>query len=283
MNAFNEAIIAEAIDYLVANFDQQPDLSHMAERAGYEVTHFQKMFKDYVGISPKRLVQFMNMRHARQLMLNGSSTQEAALFSGLSSTGRLYDLFVSCEAMTPGEVKQKGEGLTVTYGFHPTPLGEVMVGVTPRGVCYLGFLMDEARDIPIAKMQHHLPNAVFIANDDGVRDAVDQILHIWAGRGDEKEKLKLDLHGTNMQIQVWQALLKIPTGVTKTYQEIGAESGKPKAARAIGNAVGANPISLLIPCHRVIRGTGIIDNYGWGSPRKKLLLGLEAEYLAHRV
>ncbi|HIF25932.1 MAG TPA: methylated-DNA--[protein]-cysteine S-methyltransferase [Micavibrio sp.] len=283
MNAFNEAIIAEAIDYLVANYDQQPDLSHMAERAGYEVTHFQKMFKDYVGISPKRLVQFMNMRHARQLMLNGSSTQEAALFSGLSSTGRLYDLFVSCEAVTPGEVKQKGEGLTVTYGFHPTPLGEVMVCVTPRGVCYLGFLMDEARDIPIAKMQHHLPNAAFIANDDGVRDAVDQILRIWAGRGDEKEKLKLDLHGTNMQIQVWQALLKIPTGVTKTYQEIGVEIGKPKAARAIGNAVGANPISLLIPCHRVIRGTGIIDNYGWGSPRKKLLLGLESEYLAHRV
>ncbi len=143
--------------------------------------------------------------------------------------------------------------------------------------------MDEARDIPIAKMQHHLPNAAFIANDDGVRDAVDQILRIWAGRGDEKEKLKLDLHGTNMQIQVWQALLKIPTGVTKTYQEIGVEIGKPKAARAIGNAVGANPISLLIPCHRVIRGTGIIDNYGWGSPRKKLLLGLESEYLAHRV
>lgn len=283
MSVFNEAIIAEAIDYLVANFDQQPDLSHMAERAGYEVTHFQKMFKDYVGISPKRLVQFMNMRHARQLMLNGSSTQEAALFSGLSGTGRLYDLFVSCEAVTPGEVKHKGEGLTVTYGFHPTPLGEVMVGVTPRGVCYLGFLMDEARDIPIAKMQQHLPNAVFIANDDGVRDAVGQILRIWAGRGDEKEKLKLDLHGTNMQIQVWQALLKIPTGVTKTYQEIGAEIGKPKAARAIGNAVGANPISLLIPCHRVIRGTGIIDNYGWGSPRKKLLLGLESEYLAHRV
>ena len=283
MSAFNEAIIAEAIDYLVAHYDQQPDLSHLAARAGYEMTHFQKMFKDYVGISPKRLVQFMNMRHARQLMLGGSTTQDAALFAGLSGTGRLYDLFVTCEAVTPGEVKQKGQGLTVTYGFHPTPLGEVMVGVTPRGVCYLGFLMDEARDIPIAKMKQHLPHAQFVANDDGVKAAVDQILCIWAGQGDERSKLRLDLHGTNMQIQVWQALLKIPTGETKTYQEIGAEIGKPKAARAIGNAVGANPISLLIPCHRVIRGTGIIDNYGWGSPRKKILLGIEAEHIMHGV
>lgn len=283
MSAFNEYIIAEAIDYLVAHYDKQPDLSHLAARAGYEATHFQKLFKDYVGISPKRLVQFMNMRYARQLMLNGASTQDAAFFSGLSGTGRLYDLFVSCEAVTPGEVKDKGKGLMVTYGFQPTPLGEVMVGATARGVCYLGFLMDEARDVPVAKMKSHLPHAEFIANDSGVRETVNQILHIWSGQGNENQKLKLDLHGTNMQIQVWQALLKIPMGETKTYQEIGAQIGRPKAARAIGNAVGANPISLLIPCHRVIRGTGIIDNYGWGSPRKKLLLGLEAENFAHGI
>lgn len=273
---FTDPIIAEAIDYLVAHYNDQPDLNHLAARAGYEATHFQKLFREKVGISPKRLIQYMNMRQARELLAGGAGTLFAASEAGLSGTGRLYDLFVSCEAVTPGQVQHKGAGLTVTYGFHPTPIGEVMIGQTERGVCYLGFLMDEARDIPVAKMQHHLPLATFTHDDEAVRDTAESIMRIWRGQEDERHKLRLDLHGTNMQIQVWQALLRIPLGTTKTYSDIGAEIGKPKAARAIGNAVGANPISLLIPCHRVIRATGIIDNYGWGSPRKKLLLGLEA-------
>lgn len=272
---FTDQVIAEAIDYLVAHYSEQPDLSFLARRAGYETTHFQKLFSEKVGISPKRLIQYMNMRHARELLEGGSSTIDAAHAAGLSGTGRLYDLFVACEAVTPGEVQHKGKGLTVSYGYHATPLGEVMIGATPRGVCYLGFLVNQDRNVPFQKMEHHLPHAVFEANDNRTAQAAESIIKIWRGDGDAQNKLKLDLHGTNLQLQVWQALLKIPTGETVTYQSIAQQLGRPKAARAVGNAVGANPVSLLIPCHRVIRATGIIDNYGWGSARKKLILAME--------
>jgi len=270
-----DQVIADSIDYLVAHYSEQPDLDFLAKRAGYEPTHFQKLFSEKAGISPKRLIQYMNARYAGELLRTGHSTLDAAHATGLSGTGRLYDLFVSCEAVTPGEVQHKGRGLSVTYGYHPTPLGEILVAQTPRGVSFLGFLVDRDRNVPFQKMQAYMPHAEYRANDNETRSAADTIMRIWRGQGDKSKKLKLDLHGTNMQIQVWQALLKIPTGETVTYKDIAEQIGKPKAARAIGNAVGANPVSLLIPCHRVIRATGIIDNYGWGSPRKKLILGLE--------
>ena len=276
-----DQIIAESIDYLVAHYSEQPDLDFLARRAGYEPTYFQKLFSKKVGISPKRLIQYMNMRHARDLLGQGYNTMDAAHETGLSGTGRLYDLFVSCEAVTPGNVLLKGKGLTVTYGYQPTPLGAVMIGQTGRGICYLGFLVNQDRNVPFQKMKRYLPEAEFINDNRAVAETAEAIMQIWAGHGDTRHKLKLDLHGTNMQIQVWQALLRIPLGQTKTYQEVAQQIGKPGAARAVGNAVGANPVSLLIPCHRVIRGTGIIDNYGWGSPRKKLILGLEAEHVAH--
>lgn len=276
-----DQIIAEAIDYLVAHYHEQPTLELLAKRAGYEATHFQKLFSAKAGISPKRLIQYMNMRHAGELLKAGHSTLDAAYATGLSGTGRLYDLFVSCQAVTPGDVLHRGRGLTITYGFHPTPIGEIMVGQTPRGVCFLGFLVDQDRNVPFLKMKDHLPHAEYVANDNATQEAAASIMAIWRGHGDLRNKLRLDLHGTNLQIQVWQALLKIPTGETVTYKSIADQLGRPKASRAVGNAVGANPVSLLIPCHRVIRATGIIDNYGWGSPRKKLLLGLEAEHVTH--
>ena len=271
----NAQIIAESIDYLVAHYQEQPELEFLARRAGYETTHFQKLFKEKVGISPKRLIQYMNMRQARELLADGLPTLDAAQEAGLSGTGRLYDLFVTCEAVTPGHVRFRGKGVEVLYGFHPTPLGEILVGQTDFGVCYLGFLVDGDRDVPLRKMKHHLPEASYQLDQQGTATAAQKIMSIWQGHGDGKNKLKLDLHGTNLQIQVWQALLKIPTGETATYKDIAEQLNRPKASRAVGNAVGANPVSLLIPCHRVIRATGIIDNYGWGSPRKKLLLGME--------
>lgn len=271
-----EQVIAESIDYLVAHYSEQPDLDFLARRAGYEATHFQKLFSEKVGISPKRLIQYMNMRHARELLAGGRTTAEAAHATGLSGTGRLYDLFVTCQAVTPGDVQYKGAGLAVTYGYHATPLGEILVGQTARGVCFLGFVVEGDRNVPLVKMQKALSSASFIEDKNAILPSADAIMTIWRGQGDARRKLSLDLHGTNMQIQVWQALLQIPTGETMTYQDIARQIGKPKAARAIGNAVGSNPVSLLIPCHRVIRGTGIIDNYGWGSPRKKLILGMES-------
>lgn len=271
-----EQVIAESIDYLVAHYQDQPSLEALAARAGYEATHFQKLFKDHVGISPKRLCQYMHMRRARELLAEGHSTLETALQSGLSGTGRLHDLFVSCEGVTPGAVQNRGAGLQITYGFQPTILGEVMIGKTPRGVCWLGFLVDESRERPLRRLRAHWPLAELVHDDAALRGETEKIFRIWRGQGLAHEKLKLDLYGTNFQIQVWQALLQIPIGETVTYQDIAAQVCSARASRAVGNAVGANPVSLLIPCHRVIRSTGIIDNYGWGSPRKKLILALES-------
>ncbi len=281
MNAFAENVIAGSIDYLVAHYRDQPDLEALARRAGYEHTHFQKLFREKVGISPKRLVQYMSYKHARDLLASGHTTEEAASAAGLSGTGRLYDLFVSCEALTPGTAQEKGKGLTVTYGFHPSPLGEIMVATTKRGVCYLGFLVNEDKEVPVMRMKSHLPRAIFKEDSKATESAAQEILKIWSGHGEKDHKLKLDLQGTNFQIQVWQALLKIPLGETVTYQDIAQKIGRPKSMRAVGNAVGANPVSLLIPCHRVIRSTGIIDNYGWGSPRKKAILAMESAIAGH--
>lgn len=276
MSDFNDQIISEAVDYLVAHYAEQPDLDGLAARAGYEPSYFQKLFKEKIGISPKRLLQYMSMKHAREMLLNGASTLESAHATGLSGNGRLHDLFVSIEAATPGEVKNRGAGMEIVYGFHPTPIGEILVAQSALGVCYLGFQVDKDRNYPLMKMKAHFPLARYIANDNATAEAAAHIMRIWNGKGDQASRLKLDLHGTNLQIQVWRALLQIPTGETITYQDIAKQLGRPKAARAIGNAVGANPISLLIPCHRVIQATGIVNNYGWGSPRKKLILGMES-------
>jgi AraC family transcriptional regulator, regulatory protein of adaptative response / methylated-DNA-[protein]-cysteine methyltransferase len=272
-----EQVIAESIDYLVAHYRERPDLEFLARRAGYEATHFQKLFTRYVGISPKRLAQVMHARHARELLSEGHSTLEAAHEAGVSGNARLHDLFISLEGMTPGQVQGRGAGLEITYGLTASALGQVIIARTPRGVCWLGFLVDEKPDRCIERISAHWPRAVLIRDDQAIAPEAAQILSIWAGQGDLKRKLRLDLYGTNFQLQVWQALLRIPGGAVLTYTDIAGQVGRPSASRAVGNAVGANPVSLLIPCHRVIRASGIIDNYGWGSARKKLILACEAQ------
>lgn len=271
-----DSVIADAIDYLVAHYRDQPSLDALAARAGYDKTHFQKVFRQKAGISPKRFTQFMTYRHARDLLASGHDALDAAFDAGLSGTGRLHDLFVACEAATPGEVRKRGQGVEIRYGFHPTPLGELLVGRTPRGVCWLGFRVDGLRDAPMARMHAHWPEAVFIEDIHTTAPDAAKIVAIWMGAGDARDKLLLDLHGTNFQIQVWRALLKIPNGQTVTYDDVAGTIGRPKSQRAVGNAVGANPVSLLIPCHRVIRKSGVLNNYGWGDARKKALLGMEA-------
>lgn len=272
--------IAEAIDYLVAHYQEQPDLDKLAARYGYEPTYFQKKFKDHVGISPKRFVQYMSCKTARDFLLQGASTLDAAYEAGLSGNGRLHDLFVQCEAVTPGEIQKLGQGLVIQYGFHPSPLGELMVAMTPRGVCWLGFQVDAKRTRELKRLREDYPQATLIEDEAATQEAAEQILAIWHGHGNRRKKLKLELCGTNFQIQVWKALLKIPAGVTVSYQTVAQAIGKPTASRAVGGAVGANPISLLIPCHRVIQASGIIENYGWGSPRKKAILGIEVAAMA---
>jgi AraC family transcriptional regulator of adaptative response/methylated-DNA-[protein]-cysteine methyltransferase len=274
----NEQVIAESIDYLVAHYQDAPSLDDLARRAGYDKTHFQKLFKDKVGISPKRLCQYMHMSSARDLLYRGENTLFAAQESGLSGNARLHDLFVACEGVTPGDIQKRGKGLTIAYGVVPSILGRVMIAKTPLGVCWLGFMVEESEQESLGRIQSHWPHATVIRDGGSIRAEADHLMRVWDGsiEGEDKSNpLKLDLYGTNFQIQVWQALLKIPNGETLTYQDIARDMGRPKSSRAVGNAVGANPISLLIPCHRVIRATGIIDNYGWGSPRKKLILATE--------
>ncbi|MGZ9097247.1 MAG: methylated-DNA--[protein]-cysteine S-methyltransferase [Micavibrio sp.] len=278
MTKIAEQVVSDAIDYIVAHWQDQPDLDALAARAGYDVTHFQKTFTRMVGISPKRLVQFMNARHARDLLLTGYSTLDAAYASGLSGNGRLHDLLVGVEAATPGEVKRKGAGLLIRHAYHPTPMGDVLIAETERGLCWLGFVVGQDRNIPMQRLIQYWPQAKFIEDTAGTKTTAEKIIKIWRG---EKDQLNLHLYGTNFQIQVWQALLKIPCGGAVSYQSIAEYLDKPKASRAVGSAVGANPISLLIPCHRVIQSTGIVENYGWGTPRKKLILALETQDIPH--
>lgn len=273
MTPHNEQVIAESIDYLVARGADAPDLEALARRAGYEVTHFQKLFKEKVGLSPKQLQHYMSMRRARDFLLDGYPTLQAAYEAGLSGNGRLHDVFITAEGATPGEVKGRGAGLRIEYGYHPTVLGEILVGITKRGVCWLGFAVDESRDFPFQRMREHWPLAELVENAAATAPYAGQIMQIWRGQG--REKLRLDLFGSNFQIQVWQALLKIPCGAAVSYQHVANHLNMPTASRAVGTAVGKNPISLLIPCHRVIQHSGIVENYGWGTPRKKFLLGME--------
>lgn len=284
MGEFQHNIVANAIDYLAAlPVGETADLDALAAKFGYESTHFQKLFKERVGISPKRMIQYLQYKRARDFLLEGYPTLEAAYQTGLSGSGRLHDLFVTVESATPGMVQRRGESMIISYGYHSSPLGDILIGQTEIGVCWLGFVVDEDRSVPFKEMQRHWPKAECVENESATQAASDQILQIWQGKGDQARKLKLDLHGTNFQIQVWRALLKIPAGATVSYQDVADALGAPTASRAVGTAVGYNPISLLIPCHRVIQKSGIVENYMWGSARKKIILGLESENIVHRA
>lgn len=269
-----EERIAQSIETIIQTYTENPSLEDLARQAGYSLAHFQKTFKEYVGISPKRMMQYMKMRHVRELLVDGHTTLDAAYDAGMSGNGRLHDLFLSCEGISPGDIQSRGKGLVIHYGFIPSVLGEMMLAKTPKGLCWLGFLMEGSRDVPTRRMKAYWPHASFVEDDKSIAPEGHIINQIWSGKH-VRGRIRIDIYGTNFQIQVWKALLQIPMDGLKTYQQIGQQIRKPKAARAVGNAVGANPLSLLIPCHRVIRASGIIDNYGWGSPRKKLLLAIE--------
>lgn len=279
MGAFQHNIVAQAIDYL-ASAENMPDLDLLAARFGYEPTHFQKLFRDQAGISPKRLTQFLQYTRAREFLLEGYPTLDAAYKAGLSGNGRLHDLFVTCEAATPGQVQRRGNGLSIVYSFHATPIGEVLIAQTEIGVCWIGFVIECGHEGAMKRMTEHWPLAAFVEDWNATQDAAGHVMRIWQGQGDAKRKLALDLHGTNFQIQVWRALLKIPAGGTMSYGDVAAALGDPNASRAVGTAVGANKLALLIPCHRVIQRSGIVENYAWGTARKKIILGIESDRYA---
>lgn len=266
--------IEQAIRYLEANYQTQPELKEVAENIGLSEYHFQRLFTRWAGISPKRFLQFLTKENAKEL-LKRSSVLNATYSVGLSSPGRLHDLFVSTEAVSPGEYKTRGSGLLIRYGFQPTPFGEALFGLTERGICHLSFVQD-GYQAALANLQADWKNANLVEDMSATGALVEPVFSL----GQTASPLSLYLTGTNFQLKVWEALLCIPQGALSSYEQIAAQIGHPGALRAVGTAVGHNPIAFLIPCHRVIRKMGEIGNYRWGPLRKKALLGWEAAHQA---
>jgi AraC family transcriptional regulator of adaptative response/methylated-DNA-[protein]-cysteine methyltransferase len=266
--------IEKAIKYIETHFDVQPELKKIADHIGLSEFHFQRLFSRWVGISPKRFLQFLTKEHVKRILADSANILDAAYDAGLSGPGRLHDLFVTCEAVTPGEFKAGGKGLTIAYGWHLSPFGECLIAQTERGICWLSFVRNGDRQAPIAEFTAAWKNARIVEDRAGTRSLVARIYDpaMWSS----SSPLPVLVKGTNFQIKVWEALLKIPVGTVVTYEDIAFYIGFPKAVRAVGNAVGKNPVSFVIPCHRVIRKTAEVGNYGGGPARKKAMLGWEA-------
>lgn len=263
--------IGKAIAYVVEHAQDQPSLDKIADFAGLSPHHFQRVFKRWAGISPKKFLQFVTLNHAKRALTDEASVLDAALDAGLSGPSRLHDLFVSCEAMTPGEFKTQGSALTIRYGFHDTAVGRVMLGATERGICWLSFVADDGRPA-LEEFHQEWQGATLVQDDQATKPYVERA---FAFDQSDKTPLPLLIRGTNFQIKVWEALLRIPFGQLVTYQTIAKAIDKPKAVRAVGSAVGKNNISWLIPCHRVILSSGVMHNYRWGVRQKKILNALE--------
>jgi len=269
--------IERAINFIEENIDSCPDLAAVAHVAGLSDFHFQRLFSRMVGISPKRYEQFLTKEAAKKLLAGSESLLDAAYEVGLSGPGRLHDLFVSCEAVTPGEFKSRGEGLTIGYGFHPTPFGEALLASTDKGICALYFTAEDSREEVLARLREEWRNARVAPDQDGTARI---IRRIFEGTSKAGAPLTLYLRGTNFQVKVWEALLSIPPGRLATYEDVARKIGDPAATRAVGSAVGRNPIAYIIPCHRVIRKTGELGGYHWGTGRKRLILAWEASKFA---
>ncbi|MBP9925868.1 MAG: methylated-DNA--[protein]-cysteine S-methyltransferase [Cyclobacteriaceae bacterium] len=276
--------IEQAILFLEKNFKRQPELTEIAEEAHVSPFHFQRMFTEWAGISPKRFLQFLTVEFLKDRLAKSKNLQQIAEEAGLSSQSRVYDLFTTLESVTPLEYKQKGHGLTIEYGLHETPFGLALIGITTRGVCWLSFITtDEDPQIELEKMKTHWHNSVFHQNENLTLSFLHKIFPsprpsdtpLPKERGRGEGRIHLLVKGTNFQVKVWDALLKLPMGSVTTYQNIATDIHNPKALQAVGSAVGANHIAYLIPCHRVIRKDGILGEYRWSSVRKKGMIGWE--------
>jgi AraC family transcriptional regulator of adaptative response/methylated-DNA-[protein]-cysteine methyltransferase len=266
--------IEKAIQFLADNFHSQPNLKEIAVKIHLSEYHLQRLFSRWVGISPKRFLQFLTKEYAKTLLEKSINLLDVTYESGLTSPGRLHDLFVSCEAVTPGQYKARGEGLEIAYGYHDTPFGECLLAKTDRGICGLNFVQNNERRSVFASLEDRWQNATLIEDPDVTRPLVERIFD--PSERQKSTSLHLVLSGTNFQIKVWEALIKIPMGAVVSYEDVAAHIGMPKASRAVGNAVGSNPVSFVIPCHRVIRKTAEFGNYGGGVARKLAILGWEA-------
>ena len=265
--------IEKAIHFIRSNVTTQPDLQDIASHVGLSAFHFQRLFRRWAGVSPKRFLEYLTVHHAKDLLRNSASIQDTSYELGLSSPGRLHDHFVSIEAITPGEYKTRGNGLKIYYGIHHSPFGKMLLAQTDRGICAISFVSDEAIKQEIDILHRLWPNADMIEDSAHTANTADRIFGDPAGYNDN---IHLTVRGTNFQINVWKALLGIPAGETRSYQQIAMQLDKPGAYRAVANAVAANPAGFLIPCHRVLRNNGNLGGYRWGENRKHAMLAWEA-------
>ena len=266
------ASVAQAIEFLVAHWEEKPSLDRVAKHCGLSPAHFQKMFKAGTGVSPKRFLQFMSMERAREALRTGQSVLEASYAAGLSGPSRLHDLVLAADAVTPGRLRERGGGVDIHYDYVTSPFGEALIGATDKGICWLSF-QSEPDGRGLDEMQKDWSGANFYHDPAFVAPLAQSAFSCLQNRGDGP--VGLHVRGTNFQLKVWEALLKIPIGHVVTYGDLAGVIGMPKASRAVGAAVGANLISLLIPCHRVILASGVIHNYRWGVGRKRALLAME--------
>lgn len=263
--------IAEAIDYIKANFKEQPNLDEVAEKVHLSPFHFQRLFSEWAGTSPKKFLQYTSIEHAKKLLKeNRATVSETAYETGLSGTSRLHDLFVNIEGMTPAEYKNGGKNLEINYSFAESPFGNIIVASTQKGVCFMAFAEDET--IGFVDLKNKFPNASFTRKLDLVQQ---NALFIFQNDWSKLSEIKLHLKGTDFQLKVWETLLKIPMGQLSTYGSIAEQIEKPNASRAVGTAIGSNPVAFLIPCHRVIQSSGIFGGYMWGNTRKTAIIGWE--------
>jgi AraC family transcriptional regulator of adaptative response/methylated-DNA-[protein]-cysteine methyltransferase len=264
--------ITEAIEYIRANFKSQPSLDEVAEKIHLSPSHFQRLFTEWAGTSPKRFLQYISVEYAKRIL----KEEQASLFdtaseTGLSSTSRLHDLFVNIEGMTPAEYKNAGKNLHINYSFAESPFGSLIVASTTKGVCYMAF--EDHEEKALSDLIAKFPNAVFQRKLDVLQQ---NALFIFQNDWTQLSKIKLHLKGTDFQLKVWESLLRIPMGKLSTYGDLAGQIGNPKASRAVGTAIGSNPVAFLIPCHRVIQASGTVGGYMWGPTRKTAIIGWEA-------
>jgi AraC family transcriptional regulator of adaptative response/methylated-DNA-[protein]-cysteine methyltransferase len=265
--------IAQAIAYIQANYRAQPTLEDIAAHVNLSPFHFQRMFQQWAGVSPKQFIQYLSADYAKNILKNkGSTLFEAAYQTGLSGTGRLHALFIKLEGMTPGEFKNGGESLKINYNFAESLFGEILIASTQKGICYMAFV-DEGPELALQKLHNKFPNAGYLPIADMFQQ---NALKIFQADWTNMEAIKIHLKGSSFQLKIWETLLQIPMGKVNTYAQLASDAGFKGASRAVGTAVGSNPIAFLIPCHRIIRSTGEIGQYHWGSMRKNAMIAWES-------
>jgi AraC family transcriptional regulator, regulatory protein of adaptative response / methylated-DNA-[protein]-cysteine methyltransferase len=267
--------VARVIRYLDASHTDQPDLATLARHAGLTRFHFHRLFSAWAGITPKDFLQCLTLTHARELLRCGESVLEAALETGLSGPGRLHELCVTLDAATPGELKNGGEGWSIAAGFAETPFGNCLIGESPRGICHLAFLDPGTEASAMAELGEAWPRAK-VRRDDRMARRYAESIFARNTVAESKPSLRVFVKGTSFQVRVWRALVHLPQGMVTSYGRLAGSLGMPRAARAVGTAVAQNAIAYLIPCHRVIRETGVVGDYRWGHPRKRAMLAWES-------